>query len=390
MKKVLICDLVGLKLNQNGCPDHSEVADFVHAQGGVFHIGGVLENAAEARADAVNFYYLPHLSSDEEMMQAGNGSYDAVIAAATLIPSQAQFGLGGVRIGAGTGNMGSASWGGSTGAGGKAPLMNTPGSNSRATAQMVMKAILSVAPDLPLNDLHDKVLTGRFDTRLHIQAYPTEKLEGKRLTVLGFGNIGREVARLAKAFRMHVTVYARSAHKKRVLAEGFDYSDDLVAACSNADILSVHVGLGLRDETSGLYGNFAIVSASLLKAMRPGAIIVNFDRGEVVDVDALSDAMRCGQVRYAFIDADIFRDTQTGHLSGPLAPYIEPARQLGGRMKLYPHIAADTDHPSRVAGAKQAVLQIIEAIRDKRVRNLVGDLPDGYTCAVDDIAHIAE
>ncbi|MBJ6135277.1 phosphoglycerate dehydrogenase [Ochrobactrum sp. Q0168] len=390
MKKVLICDLVGLKLDHSGCPDHSEVAEFIRAQGGVFHKGGVLENAAEARADAVNFYYLPYLSSGEEMTQAGNESYDAVIAAATFIPSQARFSLGGVRIGAGTGNMGSASWGGGTGVGGSAPLMNTPGSNSRATAQMVMKAILSVMPDLPLDDLHDQVLAGRFDTRVHIQAYPTEKLEGKRLAVLGFGNIGREVARLAKAFQMNVTVYARSAHKERILNAGFDYSDDPVAACVNADILSVHVGLGQRDATSGSYLNCGIVGAPLLKVMRPGAIVVNFDRGEVVDVAALSDAMQVGQVRYAFIDADIFCDAKTGRLSGPLAPYIEPARQLGGRMKLYPHIAADTDHPSRVAGAKQAVLQIIEAMCNKRVRNLVGDLPDGYKLAVDEAANTTE
>ncbi|GLU28307.1 NAD(P)-dependent oxidoreductase [Brucella sp. NBRC 12950] len=390
MKKVLICDLVGLKFDENGRPDHSEVADFIHAQGGVFHIGGVLENAAKMRHDVINFYYLPHLSTAEEMMGVGNGGYDAVIAAATHVPSQALFNLGGVRIGAGTGNMGSTSWGGGTGIGGNAPLMNTPGSNSRATAQMVMKAILSVMPDLPLDDLHEQVLAGGFDTGVHIQAYPTEKLEGKRLTVLGFGNIGREVATLAKAFHMNVTVYARSVHKERILAAGFDYSDDLVAACVDADILSVHVGLGKRDEISGSYRNCGIVGAPLLKVMRPGATVVNFDRGEVVDVQALSDAMQSGQVRYAFIDADIFRDAKTGHLSGPLAPYVAPARQLGGRMKLYPHIAADTDHPSRVAGAKQAVLQIIEAIRNKRVRNLVGDLPDGYILAVDDAVNKTE
>ncbi len=390
MKKVLICDLVGLKFGEIGCPDHSEVADFIHAQGGVFHVGGVADNAVSADAQRINFYYLPDISTPEDLKRAGDGTYDAVIAAATYIPPQARFDLGGVRIGAGTGNMGSASWGGGTGSGGSAPLMNTPGSNSRATAQMVMKAILSVIPNLPLDDLHERVMAGGFDTRRHIQAFPTEKLEGKRFTVLGFGNIGREVAMLAKAFHMHVTVYARPAYKERILASGFDYNDDPVTACVNADILSVHVGLGKRDETNGSYLNCGIVGTPLLKAMRPEAIVVNFDRGEVVDVVALTDAMQSGQVRYAFIDADIFCDAKTRHLSGPLAPYIEPARQLGGRMKLYPHIAADTDHPSRVAGAKQAVLQIIEAIRDKRVRNLVGDLPDGYILAVDDAANTTE
>ncbi|MGO8190176.1 hypothetical protein, partial [Rhizobium leguminosarum] len=68
------------------------------------------------------------------------------------------------RIGAGTGNMSSASGGGGNGEGGDAPLMNTPGTNSRATAQMAMKAILTVVPDLPVNRLHRMVANGDFDT----------------------------------------------------------------------------------------------------------------------------------------------------------------------------------------------------------------------------------
>ena len=91
-----------------------------------------------------------------------------MIAAATFIPKQAIFPLGGVRIGAGTGNMGSASWGGGNGEGGTAPLMNTPGINSRATAQMAMKALLKVMPDLPVDHLHNRVAAGDFDTHFSL------------------------------------------------------------------------------------------------------------------------------------------------------------------------------------------------------------------------------
>jgi hypothetical protein len=49
-----------------------------------------------------------------------------------------------------------------------------------------------------------------------------------------------------------------------------------------------------------------------------------------------------------------------------------------GKVELLPHVAADTDHPTRVAGARQAIDQIFDAIRFKVVRNLKGSLPEGY------------
>ena len=66
---------------------------------------------------------------------------------------------------------------------------------------MVFKALLRELPDLPVEILHQKVVDGVFDTGKDLVGYPTEKLEGKRFAVLGYGNIGREVALLAKAFR---------------------------------------------------------------------------------------------------------------------------------------------------------------------------------------------
>ncbi|MEH6772281.1 MAG: hypothetical protein V7668_00005, partial [Cereibacter changlensis] len=90
---------------------------------------------------------LPHLSSREALTaEAGGGLNDAVIAAAPFLPAETRFDPGGVRIGAGTGNMGLASCGG--GARGATPLMNSPGINARATAPMVMKVLIRMRPDL--------------------------------------------------------------------------------------------------------------------------------------------------------------------------------------------------------------------------------------------------
>ena len=154
--RVLIADLVGLRFDAEGRPDPGEVRAHVTARGGVFHEGGYQR---EDLPPGIHFFYQPDLSAEAEIIaQTADGRYDALIAAATFIPKQAVFPLGGVRIGAGTGNMGSASWGGGNGEGGAAPLMNTPGINSRATAQMAMKALLKVTPDLPVDLLHARVV----------------------------------------------------------------------------------------------------------------------------------------------------------------------------------------------------------------------------------------
>jgi hypothetical protein len=64
-----------------------------------------------------------------------------------------------------------------------------------------------------------------------------------------------------------------------------------------------------------------------------------------------------------------------------MAAYLPLESKYPGRLELLPHAAADTDHLSRVEGAKQAVDQIIRAVRYKEVVNLKGTLPDGFTLA---------
>lgn len=348
--RILICDLVGLRPGPDGRPDCSEVRRHVEQAGCTFHDGDAIV-AADIGGGGIHFVYRPDLNTAEDFVaEAGDGLYDAVIAAATVVPADTVFPEGGVRIGAGTGNMQSRSWGGGSGAGGAAPLMNTPGINSRATAQMVMKAILRFLPDLPFDLLHERTVSGRFDTGRDLKDFPTGKLEGRRIAVLGYGNIGREVARLADAFGMRPVIYARERHRRWIEAEGFGYAATPVEASAGADIVSVHLGLGAADPPTGRFANAGLVGEAIFDAVSPGAI-----------------------------DADIFSDAATGAVSGPLAPYLPLVERHAGRLLLLPHAVADTDHPSRVAGAKQAVDQILEAIRFRRVGNLKGDLPDGYT-----------
>ncbi len=379
--KVLIADLIGLKFDQNGNPDHSEVKSYIEETGGIFH-DGIWDEITELKAGKIHYFYQPNLSREEELLPiTQDGQYDATIVAATFLPEGSQFIEGGVRIGAGTGNMGAQSWGGGNGIGGVAPLMNTPSFNSRATAQMAIKAMLKVLPDIDVETLHKRVCEGDFDTGKNLCEYPTEKIEGKTIAIIGFGNIGREVACLAKAFGMNVRVYARPHHKEWIESEGFIYATSPNKAANGADILSPHTGLGAFDADTGKFENDSVVNESVINTMNEGAIIINYDRGEVVNTDALDAALSSGKVRYAAIDADLFKDADTGELSGPMVPYLALQKKHAGKLELLPHAAADTEHVSRVEGAKQAVDQITQCIRYKSVMNLKGDLPEGYTDA---------
>ena len=375
---ILICDLVGLAFDDKGNPDPSEVKAHIEAKGGAFQVGGMPQSG---EGGGLQFYYHPDISTRGEILTLSEKEqFDAVIAAATVIPIEAKFRFGGVRIGAGTGNMGSMSWGGPNGVGGTAPLMNTPGFNARATAQMTMKALLHFRPGLPFAVLHQRVVDGTFDTGKNLREFPTAKLEGQTVAVIGYGNIGREVARLASAFGMNVKVAARQPHHGQIVDDGFTAFKNAVDAVRGADVVSVHTGLGTLDAATGHFSNQGLLNSEMLAAMNAGATVLNFDRGECVDAAALDHAMSSGHVANATIDADIFRAFD-GSLSGPLVPYLPLAQKYGRRILLLPHAAADTDHPSRVAGAKQAVDQIFDTILNKRITNLKGDLPAGYVNA---------
>ena len=87
----------------------------------------------------------------------------------------------------------------------------------------------------------------------------------------------------------------------------------------------------------------------------------------------MSEALNSGQVGDVAVDADFFvKDGEAP--TGPLVSYLPLAKAYPDRVLLLPHAAADTDHPTRVAGAKQAVDQILDLLLRDRVTNLVGDV----------------
>jgi phosphoglycerate dehydrogenase-like enzyme len=126
------------------------------------------------------------------------------------------------------------------------------------------------------------------------------ELAGRTMAIIGPGRIGREIARIARAFRMRVVAMGRDSDPARAEALGVDrlYArDELPAMLAEADCLVVCAPL--TPETDSLLGprEFA--------ALKPGAVFVNIGRGAIVDEDALLAALRDGRI--AFAGLDVFR-----------------------------------------------------------------------------------
>lgn len=171
------------------------------------------------------------------------------------------------------------------------PVTNVPSYGTAAVAQFTMALILELCHRIGLHDqsVHrgDWVKSDNFCYWLT----PQTELAGKTLGILGFGRIGREVGKLAKAFGMQVIAYNRSqCEEGRQIGEYVDM-DTLLA---RSDILSLHC-----PQTPGTE---KIINARSLARMKDGAMLINTARGGLLDENAVAEALRSGKLRGAAVD----------------------------------------------------------------------------------------
>lgn len=158
------------------------------------------------------------------------------------------------------------------------PVVITPGSNTNAVAEGAIAQALHLVKRL--GPLHKVVATGGWYERTK---YPVGDFESKTFGIVGFGRIGRRVAKLAEAFDMKVLAYDPFAQIPAELAVAG--IEDLV---SRSDVISLHVPL--TDETNQM------INVSLLSKFKPGAVLVNCGRGALVDLDAALVALKNNQL----------------------------------------------------------------------------------------------
>ena len=161
-------------------------------------------------------------------------------------------------------------------------VTNIPSYSTDAVAQHVFAFILEVSNAVAL---HDKsVKEGqweRSDTFCYWKT-PLFELAGKRLGIVGLGNIGRRVASIAKAFAMDVVSYSPHSRMEGVQAV------DLDTLLSTSDIITLHCPLNAQ--TRG------IVCYESLSRVKPGAILINASRGPLVEEDAVIRALESGRL----------------------------------------------------------------------------------------------
>ncbi|WP_295391378.1 D-2-hydroxyacid dehydrogenase [uncultured Thiodictyon sp.] len=167
-------------------------------------------------------------------------------------------------------------------------VRNVPGYATAAVVQYVFAAILSHYTRLA--DYRAAVAAGAWSRAEHfcLLEYPIEEIAGRTLGIVGLGDLGRGVARVAEAFGMRVLIARRDAMDAR---PGRIALHDLLA---QVDVLSLHCPL--TAETRGLIG------AAELNLMRRDALLINTARGGIVDECALAAALRAGLIGAAALD----------------------------------------------------------------------------------------
>lgn len=169
-------------------------------------------------------------------------------------------------------------------------VKNAVGYSTSSVAETTLASALALARNIVyFNEyFHD----GRYAKADRAFSYDrlTFEIRGKRWGIIGMGNIGREVARLASAFGCEVRYFSTSGVKRNEEYEAMELRE-LLQWC---DILSVHSPLNER--TRGLVG------VDELKAMKPSAIVVNVARGGIIDEAALAEALDKGYIAAAALD----------------------------------------------------------------------------------------
>ena len=222
-------------------------------------------------------------------------------------------------------------------------VMNTPGANAIAVAELTIGLMLALARELPR--ANSTMHAGKWEKK----SLGGSELRGKTLGILGLGRIGLEVARRARSFGMEIIghdpfVAAPVARENEIRLVAVD------ELFRTSDYLTLHVGL--TPQTSG------IVNATTLATMKPTARIINCARGELIDDAALVAALCAGKLAGAALD--VFAKE----------PLKDSAYYGLDRVLLTPHIAGSTAEAQEAVGV-QIALQVREYLKLGVVQNAV-------------------
>jgi len=217
-------------------------------------------------------------------------------------------------------------------------VFNAPYSNTRSVAELVIGAAIMLIRRIPDKNkaAHDGIWMK--------DASRSYELRGKTIGIIGYGNIGSQVSVLAEALGMRVLFY--DVETKLPLGNAVD-GKSLKDVLAKSDIVTLHVPE--TPQTRNLIGK------TQLKACKKGAIIINYARGEVVDLDALRKEILSGQVGGAAVDVFPWEPEKNGDR------FDTPLQDLPNVI-LTPHIGGSTEEAQSNIGedVSQKLLQFLE------------------------------
>ncbi|EKE44142.1 glyoxylate reductase [Oceaniovalibus guishaninsula JLT2003] len=171
-------------------------------------------------------------------------------------------------------------------------VSNTPGVTTDDTADMAIALMMAVTRRIPegLSVMQQGAWEGWGPT-----AFLGRRMTGLRLGILGMGRIGQAIARRARAFGMEVHYHNRT-RLRPATEEGLSatYHDSLDRMLARMDIVSVNC--------PHTPGTFHLLNARRLKLLKPGAVVINTSRGQVIDENALARGLESGEIAGAGLD----------------------------------------------------------------------------------------
>ena len=198
------------------------------------------------------------------------------------------------------------------------PVFNAPYSNTRSVAELVIAQAILLMRGIPQKNA--ECHRGGWSK----SAAGSHEVRGKTLGIIGYGHIGTQVGVLAEALGMHVLFHDIETKLSLGNARPAIGLDDLLA---QSDVVTLHV-----PETPATQGMFG---AAQIAGMKRGAHLINASRGTVVDIDALADALKSGQVGGAAVD--VFPVEPKGNAES----FESPLRGLDNVI-LTPHVGGST------------------------------------------------
>ncbi|MFN0072758.1 MAG: NAD(P)-dependent oxidoreductase [Chloroflexota bacterium] len=208
------------------------------------------------------------------------------------------------------------------------PVSHAPNANAATVAEHVF--MVSMALQRQLFDSHKSIVNDRYqDMKWAIMRHGNFELMNKTMGIVGFGRIGRQVARRAAAFDMQ-TLYADIQRASPEDEERYQVTYvDLPELLRRADILTVHTWLDAS--------TYHLIGEEELSMVKPSALVLNAARGPVVDPTALAEALKSGRVGGAAVD--VF-ETEPASNADPL---VQLAKSGFDRLILTPHVAGITE-----------------------------------------------